>query len=309
MTDSATSSSRRRFLAIGGVAAGVLGLGALGLVELVDHGVLPGASILNDLDGACTVDVPPPQYGPVGRQIERSFYSRHRGRTVGYTLGLPANFRVGDNIPLVVFLHGFGQNHRTGVGAAPTPARAIALRVNGVALPPYALVTVDGGPHYWHAFGDDDPMAMVTDELIPRCQALGLGRSPGTIGVMGLSMGGYGAVLFAERRPDLFRATAALSPAIWTDFASSQGANSAAYANAADFAAYDVVTHTAALARTPTFLASGFHDPFYPGAQTLAAHLPSSTPAEIIFAKGCHGGDFYNAHAPAALSFLTHHLT
>ncbi len=309
MKELTTSSSRRHFLAFGAVAAGVVGLGAVGLVELVDHGVLPGQSILNDLDGACTVDVPPAHYGPVGDQVERTFFSRHRGRTVGYTLGLPANFRVGDDIPLVVFLHGFGQNHRTGVGAAPTPAQAIALRVNGNALPPFALVTVDGGPHYWHVFGDDDPMAMITDELIPRCQALGPGRSPGTIGVMGLSMGGYGAVLFAERRPDLFRATAALSPAIWTDFASSQGANEGAFVNAANFAAYDVVTHADALSHTPTFLASGFHDPFYPGAQALAARLPGSTPKEVIFANGCHGGDFYNAHAPAALAFLTNHLT
>ncbi len=94
-------------------------------------------------------------------------------------------------------------------------------------------------------------MAMVIDELIPRCQRLGLGRPPRRIGTLGISMGGYGALLFAEKYPHLIAAVAAISPAIWTSYAQARQANPAASASAAAFAANDAVTHAAALGGRP----------------------------------------------------------
>lgn len=38
------------------------------------------------------------------------------------------------------------------------------------------------------------------------------------IGLMGISMGGYGALAIAERSPAKFRAVAAISPAVWTSY-------------------------------------------------------------------------------------------
>ena len=110
-----------------------------------------------------------------------------------------------------------------------------------------ALVTVDGGSGYWNPHPDDDPMAMVVDELIPMCQALGLGRGHRNIGTMGISMGGYGALLLAEKYPELIGAVAAISPAIWTSYTEAQAVNSGAYASAAAFSRNDVVTHADAL--------------------------------------------------------------
>jgi len=72
----------------------------------------------------------------------------------------------------------------------------VALKSGGR---PLAMVTVDGGDGYWNPHPGDDPMAMVVHELIPRCQRLGLGRPPHRVVVMGISMGGYGALLLAER--------------------------------------------------------------------------------------------------------------
>ena len=124
----------------------------------------------------------------------------------------------------------------------------MALNVDGRPLAPMAMVTVDGGGGYWNPHPGDNPMAMVIDELIPLCQRLGLGRPPQRIGTMGISMGGYGALLFAEKYPHLIAAVAAISPAIWTSYAQARQANAGAYASAADFAANDAVTHAAALA-------------------------------------------------------------
>ena len=63
---------------------------------------------------------------------------------------------------------------------------------------------------------------------------------------------------------------AAISPAIWTSYEQAQAVNPGAYASAADFAADDAVTHTAALSGTPVRVASGNDDPFHPGVLALA---------------------------------------
>ena len=298
--------SRRRVLAfgVGGAAAVIVG-GVTG-AELVSRGVLPGKALLDQVDGVCSVPVPPLEYAPLGPWFSGAFYSRARRRSVGYTIAYPPGYRPGDELPLVVMLHGFGGNH-TDALAGMSPAQAVALRVNGQKLAPMAMVTVDGGGGYWTPHPGNDPMAMVISELIPRCQRLGLGRPPRLIGIMGISMGGYGALLFAEKYPHLIAAAAAISPAIWTSYAQAQAANAGAYASAAAFDANDAVTHTATLAGTAVRVASGHDDPFFPGVQALAQALPPG--AVVDFAKGCHTGPFFLQQEPPSLAFLASHLT
>ena len=113
-------------------------------------------------------------------------------------------------------------------------------------------------------------------------------------------MGGYGALLLAEKYPGLIAAVAAISPAVWTSYAQARAANAGAFASAADFAADNVVTHAAALARIPVRVASGNGDPFYPGVQTLARALPNGG-AEVYFGAGCHTGPFFTPRNPPAV--------
>jgi pimeloyl-ACP methyl ester carboxylesterase len=297
---------RRRVLALGlGGAAAVIAGGVTG-AELVSHGVLPGKALLDQVDGACSVPVPALEYAPLGPSFSGAFYSRARRRSVGYTIAYPPGHRSGGELPLVVMLHGFGGNHNDAL-AGMSPAQAVALKVGGEALAPMAMVTADGGGGYWNPHPGDDPMAMVISELIPHCQRLGLGRPPQLIGMMGISMGGYGALLFAEKYPDLIAAAAAISPAIWTSYAQARAANAGAYASAAAFDANDAVTHTAALAGTAVRVASGHDDPFFPGVQTLARALPPG--AVVDFAKGCHTGPFFLQQEPPSLAFLARNLT
>jgi enterochelin esterase-like enzyme len=308
--------SRRRVLgySLGGLAA--LAAGGAGAVELVSRGVLPGQGMLDAIDGACSVAAPDlAPYAPPGPQVSGAFYSRARNRTVGYTIGYPPGHRPGASLPLVVMLHGYGGSHADALSGL-TPAQALALRVDGTPLPPMALVTADGGGGYWNPHPGDNPQAMLTDELIPLCRRRGLGvagrEGAPRIGVMGISMGGYGALLLAEKRPDLVRAVAAISPAIWTSYEQARSANPGAYATAADFAADDAVTHAAALARVPVRIASGRSDPFYPGVQALARALPrdpGGNPATVFFGPGCHTGPFFTAQEPPSLAFLARHLT
>jgi enterochelin esterase-like enzyme len=297
--------TRRRLLAVGlGGLAGFAAAGAAG-VELVAHGVLPGKGILEQLDGACAVPPPPLVFDRPGPSFTSSFYSRARRRRVGYTIAYPPGHRPGRALPLIVALHGYGGTHRNVLGQMPL-RRALAWRVDGRPLPPMAMVAADGGSGYWNPHPGDDPMGMVIDELIPMCQGRGLGRGPGAIGAMGRSMGGYGAILLAEKYPALVSVVAAIGPAIWTSYSQARAVNPGAYASAAAFAAADAVTHAPALARVAVRVASGLDDPFRPGVEALAGALPAGAVVDI--SHGCHTGPFFLAQEPPSMAFLGRHL-
>ncbi len=294
--------TRRRGLGYG--LASLMG-GAVAGLELVEHGVLPGRQTLDELDGACAVSRPAASFLPVGPSLSGRFSSRARQREVGYTIAYPPGHRSGSRLPLGIVLHGFGGNHVRAL-AGLTLAQALALKTAGRALAPIALVAADGGGGYWNAHPGDDPMAMVMDELLPMCQHVGLGSLPRSVGTLGISMGGYGALLLAEKHPGQIAAVAAISPAVWTSYTQAQAANAGAYASPADFAADDVVTHAAALAEIPVRVASGTDDPFHPGVVALARALPRTAVVDI--SPGCHDGSFFASQQPASLAFLAERL-
>ena len=287
----------------GAAAAGLAGAGAL---ELVARGVLPGQQLLNRLDGSCSVATPPMCFGTPGPSVSGTFYSRARRQPVGYAIAWPPGHRPGSELPLIVALHGFGADH-TAALAGMSMAQAMALRMGRQPLPPMAIAAADGGPGYWNPHPGDDPMAMVISEFIPLCWRRGLGRGPHPIGTLGISMGGYGALLLAEKYPALIRAVAAIGPAVWTSYRQARAVNQGAYASAAAFAAADVVTHARALAGVAVRVASGLSDPFPPGVMALSQALPPGALVDI--APGCHSSPFFLAQEPPSLAFLGRHLT
>ena len=215
-------------------------------VELVSKGVLPGHQDLLTLEGVCAVPAPVLEFSPLGPAVSGRFFSRARRRVVGYTIAYPPGHGPGSTLPLVVMLHGYGANHTNALSGLSL-AQALALRVGDRPLTAMAMATVDGGGGYWHPHPGDDPLGMLVNELIPMCRSRGLGRGAQGLATMGISMGGYGALLVAERFPAMVRAVAAISPAVWTTYAEAHGANPEAYSSAADFAANDVVTHPSAI--------------------------------------------------------------
>jgi enterochelin esterase-like enzyme len=291
-----------RRAALGGAAAGLAGLAVAGL-ELVAHGVLPGQHVLDRLEGACDAAMPPQTTAPAGPSRSGVLRSHARGREVAYTISYPPGHGPGDELPLALCLHAFGGDHASTLGGLSLAA-ALAASRPGRPRPPIALASADGGNGYWNAHPGDDPMAMLVDELLPICRDAGLGRE--RLGAIGISMGGYGALLLAERHPRLIDAVAAISPAVWTTYADARGVNPGAYASAGAFAHDDVVTHAAALSGIPTRVASGDSDPFHPGVQALARRLPAS--ATVVFGSGCHDGSFFAAQRSPSLDFLAAHL-
>jgi pimeloyl-ACP methyl ester carboxylesterase len=120
-------------------------------------------------------------------------------------------------------------------------------------------------------------------------------------------MGGYGAVLLAEKQPRLISAVAAISPAVWTTYSQARSANAGAFASAPDFASDDVITHASALNGIPVRIASGTDDPFHPGVVALADAMPKSAVVEIT--AGCHDHSFFSSQQHQSLAFLGRHLT
>ncbi len=297
--------TRRHFLRwlAGGVGVVVVA-GAAGF-ELVNHDILPGKQLLDRIDGACSVPATTFAFGTVGASESGRFYSQARRRSVGYTIAYPPSRQPGDSLPLVVMLHGYGGNHTNALFGI-SPAQALALQGKGAGLSPMAMVTVDGGDGYWNPHPGDDPMAMVVHELIPFCQRKGLGAAPEKIGLMGISMGGYGALAIAERFPGLASAVAAISPAVWTSYGQTHSANAEAFASKSAFRAGDVIKHARALKGMAVRVAAGVDDPFQPGVKSLARVLPARS--TVVFSAGCHTPSFFLEQEPPSLNYLSRHL-
>ena len=310
--DSPAPFSRRHLLKWGlGAAGAVIVAGAAG-VELVNTGVLPGKQILDQLDGACSVPMPTLDYATLGPSMEGTFFSHARHQEVGFTLAYPHSRAPGDEVAVVVMLHGFGGDHRDAF-VDMTPAQAAALVAHLVATSsptlyaPVAVATVDGGGGYWNPHPGDDPMAMVVDEFIPMLQARGLGRRSTGVGLMGISMGGYGALAIAESYPQLVRCVAAISPAVWTSFDQARAANDGAFASAATFTTYNIIANAGQLQVPSVRVASGVDDPFHPGVVQLLKVLPPNVVTYV--GQGCHSTPFFVSQEPASLAFLASHLS
>jgi S-formylglutathione hydrolase FrmB len=146
-------------------------------------------------------------------------------------------------------------------------------------------------------------------EVLPRAAAAGLVIR--RIGIAGESMGGYGALLLAQRMAAHgVAAVAALSPAIFTNYAAARSASAGAFDSEQDFAQNDVFTGISALRQVPTWVACGTDDPFQPEAALFRARLTALTghqvPGGIL--QGCHDEAFWLRDLPAALHFIGGHL-
>jgi pimeloyl-ACP methyl ester carboxylesterase len=300
------SLSRRAVLTGGlGLAAGACVAGGY---ELVQNGTLPGKYQLARLTGACG-SAPPSPAGPLPSRHLVAFHSAYRHREVQMLTLLPAGAASPAGLGVVIALHGAG-------GTGISMARQMAPAMTRAGVSTFAVICVDGGDTYWHKHADgDDPAGMIVHEALPRAAAAGM--RTGRIGLVGLSMGGFGALLLAEQfsaaagaggQPRV-AAVAALSPAIFATYPDARAANAAAFDSPAEFARNDVLTGLGALRRVPTLISCGQDDPFQSETvrvrEKLSALTGQRVPGGIM--PGCHDGAFWGRTMPGALSFLGQH--
>jgi enterochelin esterase-like enzyme len=284
-------------------AGGGLGLWAL----LADARLVPGRSVVDTVLGRCDIATEPPEgdpNAPLGKILKASFFSKHRKKTVRYQVINPPNVPAGTRLPVCIYLHGHGGDETE--AESFHFARQLGYQAS-LGVPPYVLVTVQGGDGYWHPRASgDDPLGMILEDLpiVLRQYNLNVDKPA----IMGLSMGGYGALLAATEKPEMFSAVIASSPAVWHSFDESQDANPTAFDSAEDFRAYgDLRTRIDKLKGLTVRIDCGEADPFEPNLRALQELLPD--PSVMHFAKGCHDSNFWRSVAPEQLNAIGVALT
>lgn len=211
-----------------------------------------------------------------------TFTSKHwPGRTIAWQAAKPA----GKPKATVIVLHGISDD-----GAKAFRELQLAKQAARTGL---ALVTVDGGDHFWTSNGDVDTGRMVAEDLVRVLRARGLPVN--RYAVAGYSMGGTGALLYAQRYPKKVFAVAPMSAAVW------EGGKSGVEAKAQRLVRRDA----AKLKGTPTRIVCGTGDSLIAVNRSLARQVPKSATA---FTPGGHDFEYWRPALARQLDWLTKHI-
>lgn len=163
---------------------------------------------------------------PASAQISRgtvqeglTIESQILGKPVRYTVYLPFDYHTSNRYyPVVYLLHGYTDNDTGWLQFGEAHMIADEL-INDREIPPMIIVMPDAGVS-WYVNNFDDSVRyedFFVDELIPHVEAQYRARPERRYrAVSGLSMGGYGTLVYALHHPDLFAAAAPLSAAVFT---------------------------------------------------------------------------------------------
>ena len=139
----------------------------------------------------------------------RTFTSAALGREVAYAVDLPPSYDAAGTrkYPVVYALHGLFEGSRFWERRGLAPILA-ALRASG-AVPEFLVVAVDGGNSFFVNAPGGRYEDLVTQDLVAQVEA-SYRVAPGRSGraLLGISMGGYGALHIAFDKPTLFAAVA-----------------------------------------------------------------------------------------------------
>jgi pimeloyl-ACP methyl ester carboxylesterase len=273
-------------------------LGALGAALLSGCGA--GRAVVRAAErvhGCVDARVPPAD----GVRVERgAVLTAYVPDAVRYVLVIPNGARKLDRVAYV--LPGRGSSAVAALAIGLDGFLAAYLRAGGR---PFALALVDAGESYFHPrTSGEDRLAFATIDL-PKLVRDVLGTAVLHEALIGMSMGGYGALLAAEREPRRYRAVAVAGPAIFPSYEDERGSVGDAFDSAADFARYDVIAHANALRGRPVRIRCGQRDPFVPGVHAFARACPT---ADVQVQPGCHDDGFWRTSAPSLLEFVGRHL-
>jgi enterochelin esterase-like enzyme len=268
-----TGVNRREFLRLAGVAAGGAALAACSSSgQRVAAGVAASTTTFRS--------------------------AARRGQSETYQVLLPPGVKRAAGLPVCLVLHGRGDDHRAAVRLIHLD-RALAT-ITHQGAPPIALVAMDGGDHtYWHRRADgDDPLRMLTDELLPRLASTGMSTS--RFALFGWSMGGYGSLLLAETLGKSRVAFVAVdSPALWLQPGDSAAG---AFDDAEDFTRNDVFARRSRLAGVPVRVMCGRSDPFFAATQAFVRGVPDLVAAD--YPDGGHTAALWTSTAVSRLAPL-----
>jgi len=124
-------------------------------------------------------------------------------------------------------------------------------------------------------------------------------------GIMGWSMGGYGALMAGALYPELFSAVCGVSPAIWRTAADQEAAVPDAFDNAADFTKHDLFALVPGLRKSKVRIDCGTGDPFYAADKAFVTALEADGQhPDVSFEPGCHNAPFWQSGMFENLRFM-----
>ncbi len=141
-------------------------------------------------------------------------------KEVNYTIYLPADYYTSERkYPVTYLLHGYGDADDGWVQFGEINRLADAGVKEGK-IPPMIIVTPDGFKSFYinAADGSLNYEDFFIKELIPHIEKTYHVKAEKRFrAIAGLSMGGYGSLLYSLKYPSMFVAAAPLSAAVWTD--------------------------------------------------------------------------------------------
>ncbi|NQW78314.1 MAG: esterase family protein [Chitinophagaceae bacterium] len=148
------------------------------------------------------------------------FKSAILNKEVHYSIFLPSDYYTSERAyPVTYLLHGYGDEDDGWIQFGEVN-RLADDAIKAGKIPPMIIVTPDGFTSFYinTADGKLNYEDFFIKELIPHIEKTYKVKAERKYrGIAGLSMGGYGALMYALKYPNLFAAAAPLSAAVWTD--------------------------------------------------------------------------------------------
>ncbi len=143
--------------------------------------------------------------------------SRILGKEMHYSVYLPFDYETSHRYyPVVYLLHGYTDNDMGWIQFGEVQIKADKAIAEGT-IPPMIIVMPDGGVS-WYINNYDNSVAYEDyffEEFLPHIEKkFRIRQKKRYRGVAGLSMGGFGTLVYSMKHPDIFAACAAFSAAI-----------------------------------------------------------------------------------------------
>ena len=156
-----------------------------------------------------------------GKVLEtRKIKSAILGKEVRYTVYLPADYESSERTyPVVYLLHGFTDDNTGWLQFGEINRYADKVIADGT-IPPMIIVMPNGDSSFYiNSYdGKENYEDFFVKEFMPSIEkAYRIKAEKRYRGIAGLSMGGYGTLIYALKYPELFAAAAPFSAAIWSD--------------------------------------------------------------------------------------------
>jgi putative tributyrin esterase len=244
-----------------------------------------------------------------------TFQSAALGRSMPYRVILPANIPTGHKLPVVYLLHGGGGGFRNWSNYTDVAEFAS----NGL------ILVMPEGDESYYTNSAERPQDRYEDYIVKDLTADVENRFPAAPdranrAIVGVSMGGFGAVKLALRYPDLFAFAGGISSALdvptrpfsirrygqWHHHRSIFGPWKGQFQQAND---PFVLARTADPLRTPyMFLTCGDKEGLLPTNRQFAALLEErKIPHEFHIVRGSHNWNQWNEQLPSVFKSLSAH--